>query len=264
MVDQRLLQSFIINACSGVSKSQLKRNYLEDTDLSETELDELIKEADFNSKPKFINYNKLSKLYIPDTAFKYPYPFTQIYTQENFLTKKECKTIIESAESDLQRSSVASVDDSNRISDVRTSSSASLSYTKSDLYKEVNFRISYYLGLDPFLGEDLQLQKYNPGEYYREHHDYFSRFSKVYKTYTEWMGQRTWTFMIYLNTVSQGGETYFKHLNLKIKPKRGMAVFWNNLWPFGWENYKTMHEALPPVSNNKYIITKWYRSWPLL
>ena len=29
------------------------------------------------------------------------------------------------------------------------------------------------------------------------------------------MGQRTWTTMIYLNDVEEGGETYFKYLNLK-------------------------------------------------
>ena len=29
-------------------------------------------------------------------------------------------------------------------------------------------------------------------------------------------------------------------------------------------NYKTLHEALPPISGDKYIITKWWRSWSLI
>ena len=29
----------------------------------------------------------------------------------------------------------------------------------------------------------------------------------------------------------------------------------------GTNNVKTIHEALPPTSGKKYIITKWWRSW---
>ena len=69
---------------------------------------------------------------------------------------------------------------------------------------------------------------------------------------------------LYLNDVEEGGETNFKYLNLKIKPERGLAVFWNNLYSFGWPNYKTMHEAMPPIKGKKYILTKWYRAWSLI
>ena len=53
----------------------------------------------------------------------------------------------------------------------------------------------------------------------KSHWDYYHPLSAEHKTYTEWMGQRTWTFMIYLNDVEEGGETYFKFLDLKIKPE---------------------------------------------
>ena len=70
--------------------------------------------------------------------------------------------------------------------------------------------------------------------------------------------------MCYLNGVEEGGETFFKHLKLKIKPQRGMAVIWNNLYKNGIPNYKTLHEACPPISGNKYVVTKWFRSWNLI
>jgi prolyl 4-hydroxylase len=110
----------------------------------------------------------------------------------------------------------------------------------------------------------MQGQRYALGQYYKQHCDYFKPLTKEYKTYCEWMGQRTWTFMIYLNDVEEGGETYFKHLKLKIKPEQGTAVIWNNLYRNGLPNPKTLHEALPPVSGKKYIITKWFRSWSLV
>jgi prolyl 4-hydroxylase len=70
--------------------------------------------------------------------------------------------------------------------------------------------------------------------------------------------------MVYLNDVEAGGETYFKHLNLKIKPQQGTLIAWNNLYKNGLPNLKTMHEAFPPVSGSKYVITKWWRSWSLI
>ena len=76
--------------------------------------------------------------------------------------------------------------------------------------------------------------------------------------------KRALVFTIYLNDVKEGGETYFKHLNLKVKPETGLLLAWNNLYRDGKPNYKTMHEALPPIKGDKYVITKWWRSWTLI
>jgi prolyl 4-hydroxylase len=80
--------------------------------------------------------------------------------------------------------------------------------------------------MNPFLGETLQAQKYEPGQYYKEHHDYFDLWTKEYKTYTEWMGQRTWTFMCYLNDVEEGGETDFPQLEKSFTPKKRKIYFY--------------------------------------
>jgi len=264
MLPETLVQQFMLNACSGISKQQLSRFYKEEYELDNIDIDYIIKKAGFNKAPRFINYLDFYKQPIPSSATKYPFKFTQIYLQEDFLTEEECKVLMEEADENLHPSAVANPEDRVIVSDYRTSSSADLDRTNSKIAVNIDLKISRYLCMDPFVGEGLQIQKYEPGEYYKEHHDYFDFFTEEYKTYTEWMGQRTWTFMVYLNDVEEGGETFFKHLNLKVKPKQGLAIFWNNLWPFGWPNYKTLHEALPPVSGQKYIITKWFRSWPLI
>ena len=61
------------------------------------------------------------------------------------------------------------------------------------------------------------------------------------------MGQRTWTTMIYLNDVEEGGETNFPKLDVAIKPKCGRIL----LFPANWQ-YR--HSGLPPVSSQKYIV----------
>ena len=59
--------------------------------------------------------------------------------------------------------------------------------------------------------------------------------------------RRMLTMFIYLNDVSEGGETYFPKLDLKITPRCGKLLIFPPLWMF-------RHAGLPPVSNEKCII----------
>jgi hypothetical protein len=72
-------------------------------------------------------------------------------------------------------------------------------------------------------------------------------------------GNRTWTFMVYLNEELEGGATRFTKIDYAIKPKTGMAVLWNNLHVDGSINPFTMHCGEPVISGHKLIITKWFR-----
>ena len=65
--------------------------------------------------------------------------------------------------------------------------------------------------------------------------------------------------MVYLNEGMEGGGTHFTEIDLRITPKLGMALFWNNLMPDGSPNPATMHCGEPVISGFKIIITKWFR-----
>jgi len=67
----------------------------------------------------------------------------------------------------------------------------------------------------------------------------------------EWI-QRQIAVQFYLNDVKEGGETEFYFQKLKIKPKKGTLV----IWPVG---YTHTHRGLPPISNDKYIISTWLK-----
>tara|TARA_B100000927_G_scaffold162749_1_gene131178 strand:+ start:4516 stop:5310 length:795 start_codon:yes stop_codon:yes gene_type:complete len=259
-----LIKEFTQAALSGASKTQIVRTFKDSYKLSNDQIDTLIKVCKFKEKPKKINYWDFYNNPLKNKCKRLNYPFTQVYAFDNFLSSEECKEIISMISKDLKPSTVADLNDTCLVTDYRTSKTAPMSHFHDDFYLKIDAKISSLLELQPFLGEVMQAQKYNPGEYYKEHWDYFSPFEKEFKTYCEWMGQRTWTTMIYLNDVDQGGETYFKYLNLKIRPKEGLLIAWNNLFFNGFPNFKTMHEALPPISNDKYVITKWWRSWSLI
>ena len=74
----------------------------------------------------------------------------------------------------LTDSTVADPDDSCLVNDYRTSQSASLGYFEDDFFLNIDKKLVNLLDLNPFIGENMQGQKYLPGQYYKEHHDFFT------------------------------------------------------------------------------------------
>ena len=264
MNDKELIKGFMECCLSGASKTQVIREYKKSFNLDDKDINFLLDSCSFRKKPRIINYLDFYKNDLTKKCEQIKYPLTQVYKYNNFLSEEECLSLIEVINTRLVASTIADEGDTCLVNDYRTSQSASLGYFEHPYFLQIDRKISDLLNLNPFLGENMQGQKYLPNQYYKEHHDFFTPFTKEYKTYCEWMGQRTWTTMIYLNDVKEGGETYFKHLNLKIKPKQGLLLAWNNLYFNGIPNFKTLHEAMPPLSNDKYVVTKWWRSWSLI
>ena len=264
MIDPNLRRIVIDGALKGCNKTSLHRTLENVIGLSKEDTNQLIENLPFRKKPLFINYLNFYNLKIHPAAKRIPFPLTQIYSFDNFLNKDECHELVQIADRIAEKSSVSNPNGGVKYGHARTSSTADMDCTSNKIVPYIDMKICNILGIKSSLGESIQIQKYLPGQYYKQHADYYSWFTPEHKIYTEWMGQRTWTFMVYLNDVMTGGETVFENLDLKIKPKEGMAIFWNNLLPLGIPNGKTTHEALAPISNNKYVITKWFRSWSLM
>ena len=129
----------------------------------------------------------------------------------------------------------------------------------SPLVQPIDERIAETLGLDPRHGETMQGQRYAPGQQFRAHHDYFQGDQPYWPRMEREGGQRTWTAMIYLNVVEEGGATWFPQAGIKVPPRPRMLLMWNNMKPDGSPNPLTLHEGMPVVSGTKYIVTKWFR-----
>ncbi len=180
-----------------------------------------------------------------------------IYTIDDFLNKEECQHIIELMQHDLRPSTVTNETQPDKY--FRTSKTFDFQNCDDLLAAEIDIRISRMLGINPSFSEEIQGQLYGVGEEFKAHTDWFTPGTDEFQTHAGKRGQRSWTFMIYLNDVEEGGETEFVEIGKSITPKTGKAVFWNNLHPDGQPNQETMHHALPVIKGTKAVITKWFR-----
>lgn len=186
----------------------------------------------------------------------------EVYVLDDFLTQEECDRFIEIIDANSVRSSVVADNASGAdLSDFRTSSSSFFDMNNSFI-KNINERM--HRVLPEFIPTDQaeapQGQKYEPGQFFNDHTDYFDKSSgHGYEVGIGSMGQRNWTMLIYLNDVKDGGETEFPRLGLKFQPKMGQAILWKNTDDDGNGNYETLHAGRPVKSGVKYVITKWFR-----
>lgn len=187
----------------------------------------------------------------------------EVYQIENFLTPEECNQVIREINKNPKRSMVSGGEHKSGagVSNYRTSSTGTLKHQKFPLIKDIDRRISRAINIPLELGEVTQGQKYEVGQEFKDHMDYFGK--NAMKGHGDRWGNRTWTFMVYLNDDCEGGETEFKRLGLKFTPKTGMAVIWRNMNEDGTLNPNTMHAGRPVKQGVKYIITKWFRQKPV-
>ena len=188
-------------------------------------------------------------------AWRLDTPLAQLYDIPDLLSPAECLDVIEAINGSLQPSSVT-----RGSRDYRTSRTCHLRQNSPDLAARLDQRFADLVGVDPRLSEPIQGQRYDPGEYFKEHTDWFSPGTEEFTEHTQHGGQRTWTVMIYLNAVERGGETCFKRLDRCFTPIAGMGLAWNNLQADGTPNPFTLHEAMPVEQGHKWVITKWFRS----
>jgi prolyl 4-hydroxylase len=179
----------------------------------------------------------------------------QIYYHPDYLDSAQCDALIAMIDANRRPSTLLS---SSPYSDFRTSESCDMDRWSPDI-RPIDEGLARLIGVAPEYGETMQGQRYAPGQQFRAHHDYFHESEDYWQRVRHEGGQRTWTAMIYLNTVEEGGATWFPRAGVRFRPQRGLLLVWNNMGRDGLPNPATLHEGMPVVEGVKYIITKWFR-----
>lgn len=103
---------------------------------------------------------------------------------------------------------------------------------------------------------------YSPGETFAKHFDYLDPNEPGYAAELAARGQRTHTFLIYLNDEFEGGETEFPLIGISHKGAKGDGILFANTDADGMPDDSTMHTGLPTTSGEKWIFSQWIREFP--
>jgi len=127
------------------------------------------------------------------------------------------------------------------VGDSRTSTSVHLSFDESIVVERIAARVASVTGSTLDQVEPLVLLRYEPGQYFRKHHDGSMRPSTVF---------------VYLNSLAPegGGQTLFPHLGFEVRPVAHTALMWHNRLENGEADMRLTHEAKPVIEGVKYAM----------
>ena len=175
-----------------------------------------------------------------------------------FLPEDLCRDLVALIDANRRPSTIA---DPNGDDYFRTSETCDLEPGEPAV-AELERRLEALNGIDPAHGEPVQGQRYDVGQEFKPHTDYFEPGGADFDKFCSVAGNRSWTFMIYLNDVEAGGATRFKVIGKTFQPATGTLLCWDNHRDDGSLNAATLHHGMKVRKGVKYVITKWYREKP--
>ncbi|KAJ6299097.1 hypothetical protein OIU76_020135 [Salix suchowensis] len=119
------------------------------------------------------------------------------------------------------------------------------------------------------LCDAFNILRYEIGQKYDSHYDAFNP-----DEYGPQPSQRVASFLLYLSSVEEGGETMFPFENgsavssgfeykrcvgLKVKPRQGDGLLFYSLFPNGTIDRASLHGSCPVIEGEKWVATKWIR-----
>jgi hypothetical protein len=185
-----------------------------------------------------------------------------IYSKKDVLSPELCNSFIETFETSDEKSpgvlygpNGTSSTDSKKSTDITFHPGYLQHETWRDLLSQLvpiiqkgkeDYIIRHYLAmskLDPFdMSPTFNMQRYEPNEGFYGYH--CERASLKY-------GNRVLVWMVYLNTITDRGETEFYHQNHFESPIQGKLL----IWPSDWTH---LHRGIPSPTQTKYILTGWF------
>jgi prolyl 4-hydroxylase len=175
-----------------------------------------------------------------------------IYTIDDFLSESELLYLEHASQQFKFEKSFVDTVDQKSILDANHRTSTFLSLTKSGNAKiaSIERKAADLLGVATPSLEPLQLVRYRQGQFFGVHHDLGSLFddgSVELPPRQPWTRRRLVTIFCYINDLeAEGGCTHFPACgDLRVRPKRGRAVVFCNIFENGMPDPSTIHEGEP-------------------
>lgn len=183
-----------------------------------------------------------------------PSQFSEPSIYPDFITEDDANYILEKAAYNYTDSTVVG----SKADGIRKSETYWLS-KEDEVAKKIINKVCQIDGNNTENAEDIQVVKYQPNGYYREHHDSCCEEGDKCNEFNK-EGNRILTMVIYLNDDFDGGSTRFPNLDKDFKPKKYSGILF---YPMNKKGDKchdnSLHAGMPITSGEKYIANVWIR-----
>ena len=178
---------------------------------------------------------------------------------DSFLTKNECKEIINLAKKNTFYDSKVKLNTIQK--NHRTSKTSWLKFDKNNkILNKIYEKYSKLVNIPKNFIGSMQIIYYDKNGFFNEHQDQCYSDSDYCKDLTNSRGARFCNLFIYLNDDFKGGETTFPKLNLKIKPKTGKVILFYMLNSAGTKVHPfAIHSGEKIKSGIKMAANLWIR-----
>lgn len=179
------------------------------------------------------------------------------------VSKQEVTHIQRLAQPKMKRAFVSN-EQQGFVSDSRTNSVAWLEIDSDPIITSICQRIADLVDYPLEHAESLQVIYYCAEQEYQAHYDAYDLTTETGLRCTENGGQRLLTCLLYLSDVEQGGETAFPKLDLKVTPKAGFMLCFENCHPASNKRHEqSLHAALPVIKGEKWACNLWFREYSI-
>lgn len=207
-----------------------------------------------------------------------------VFRVHNLLSDEEVQYIQEQSLPHMAASTVSKHDSDAESPDTkwRISETYFLRSDNRPIIQQIDQRIADVTGVPQEHQESVQVLRYVQGGKYDAHHDYFD--PSLYQTQPATLEMlhhgdrnRFLTVLWYLHNVTEGGETVFPRAGgapqpasmrdctkgLLVKPIKGTAVIFYNMYPSGELDPHSLHGACPVKDGVKWAANKWVWNKPV-
>ncbi len=188
----------------------------------------------------------------------------RVFTVDEFVSRGEAAHLMALAAVDF-RSAEAGRDRLSQEHSAFTGSATILHTGLSDpVVRVLERRIAAAFGLTPAHVEPVSVLRYQGGDLYAPHVDYFDTPRLEYnRSIGDRGGQRSASFLVYLKAPEAGGETDYLQLGRKVAGRDRMALCHFNLLPSGEPDPQTLHTGTAVKRGEKWLARTTLRERPL-
>lgn len=175
-------------------------------------------------------------------------------------TASECDLIKKLGEDNLSESYTAySLTPTN----IRTSMESLLDLADKQVMA-ITEKIANLVGMPVEHCEEPVLVRYHTDQKYDSHYDSMDCNLDRYQYFMKSGGNRVMTAILYLNQVEQGGDTYFSNLDLRVTPRQGSVMIFQDVEKHDASKPHPLsrHAGMPVERGEKWIVNFWFRHQP--